>query len=170
MPTSAVLNVQRVENLSIYEQYSVLRQITAFSSPELDANERYMWYGADLGSNFSEIVEKGFSSGSLPARRDHMRFGLGFLFAPDARLADYLSTLGVAGMTGERRLLLCRVACGRVAERIPISSQTATEELRDPISRMPPNGFQVQSALTSTCPHPCRKSWLLGLQTRKKFV
>mmetsp|Transcript_48290 Transcript_48290/g.114899 ORF Transcript_48290/g.114899 Transcript_48290/m.114899 type:complete len:1308 (-) Transcript_48290:123-4046(-) len=150
IPSSSVTSVQRVEYYDTYEKYSVVRQIVAFYDQDCDPNERYLWYGADMGSNYSEILEKGFTGASMSSRRDHMVYGLGFYFSPDARLADYITSLGATSGGTERRLLLCRVACGKVAERPPLPAGSVEDELKKPVNKMPPTGFQSVSSKDHT--------------------
>ena len=67
----------------------------------------------------------------------------GNYFAPDPRLSDFFIR-SARGSTGEKKIILTRVACGSIGERDAISGWWPTERkraaLRDVANRNPPAG------------------------------
>ena len=67
----------------------------------------------------------------------------GNYFAPDPRLSDFFIR-SARGITGEKKIILTRVACGSIGERDAISGWWPTERkqaaLRDVANRNPPDG------------------------------
>jgi len=143
MPSATVVSVVRVEDEKIYSQYFTYRQFCGFSRNG-NANERYLWYGADQGQAYDGILQKGFINAINTAPSQRQILGKGFYFAADPRLADFFN--GEAPPTQVKKLILSRVSCGAIATRDPLAPKGDIVRLQDELTKkencVPPPGSQ----------------------------
>ena len=106
--------------------------------------ERWLWNGND---SIAENIKKGFDT--RYASREFNKYGVGIYFAADARLSAYFER-DTRDAAGEKKLLLARVALGRMAERpavpgyaLPVGGVARVNpELLKPEWSLPPLGAQ----------------------------
>jgi hypothetical protein len=106
-----VVGVSRCQNKRLFVQYDQERTKVAINRG--DCNERWLWHGTDA---LDSIITNGFNAftyGSLSFNA----YGLGNYFAPDAKLSDYFIREARGGFDGEKKLILARVCCGRIADK-----------------------------------------------------
>jgi hypothetical protein len=141
MPDAAVVLVQRNLHELLYHKYVANRDAVEAGSPGAPL-ERWLWNGNDsLEENLGHGFDVRFAS------KEFNKYGVGVYFAADARLSAFFER-GTRDSTGQKKLLLARVALGNMAERgaVPgfarqLSAGTSVNpELLKPEWSMPPSG------------------------------
>eukprot|EP00966_Prymnesium_polylepis_P060507 1403897-Prymnesium_polylepis.1 len=113
-----VLSMQRVQNLALWEQYSVRKaqmiNAAAAGDPgkavffEARYEKKWLFHGTS-GDTSKAIAAQGFNR--VFCGRNATRYGRGTYFARDASYSTD-PTYAVPDRSGERHLFLCRVLCG----------------------------------------------------------
>ena len=146
MPDATLVRVQRNQHDLLYRQYVARRD--AVDAEARQTHERWLWNGND---SIAENISKGFDL--RYASQEFNRYGVGGYFAADARLSAYFER-STRDSTGEKKIILARVALGQMAERPAVPGQaqltrTATgsprrvnPELTKPEWKLPPPGAQ----------------------------
>ena len=129
LPSASLVSVYRVEDDGIFKQYFQYRQTAGFGRAG-NANERYLWYGSDLGKNYDGILQKGFIKAINTTPTECQVLGKGFYFAADPRLADFFNGDGPANQ--DKKLILARVSCGAVATKDILAPTGDIGRLRSP--------------------------------------
>ena len=135
--TLEIRRVERNENDNLYSKYFLDRDTVKLGNRG-DANERWLWHGTDA---LDDVLTGGFNTAY--ASLEFNAYGVGNYFAPDPRLADFFIR-SARGSSGEKKIILTRVACGSIGERDAISGWWPAERkqaaLRDVVNRTPPAG------------------------------
>ena len=128
-----IRSVERNENGNLYSQYWHSRDLVTLNNRG-DANERWLWHGTDA---LDDVLSSGFKI--QYASLDFNVYGAGNYFAPDPKLADFFIRPS-RGSSGEKKIILARVACGSIGERTGIrgTPDEIQAQLRDTKNRNPP--------------------------------
>ncbi len=165
MPTAAISSIELNYNVELYRMYFLQRQLVARQNGwdgedamELKgrSNERWVWHGARDPQSLAQVLESGFSI--QHSNLEFAFYGSGLYFAADARLSNGFVT--EAG-SGQRKLILARVACGKIGDKASMLDPAVTGDsrwldpkqnewdrqrlwqlLRQPEHRKPPAGAQ----------------------------
>lgn len=165
IPTAAVTSIELNCNVDLYRMYFAQRQLVARRNGwdgedgmELKAksNERWLWHGVRDSHALPQLLTDGLST--QYSNLEFAFYGSGVYFAPDARLANAFAR---ADGAGQRKLILARVACGKIADkastldpavtgdaqwlnptRNELDKQRLWQILRRPEHRRPPEGHQ----------------------------
>jgi hypothetical protein len=147
MGSANVLKIERCENKHLWMQYDLVRQKVAetkkAAARDNSINEQWFWHGTDA---LDLVLKNGFDSARY-GNTEFNAYGVGAYFAPDAKLSDFFIRSARGGTTGEKKLLFCRVICGRIAEKEHLSrtskstGKSIPDLLKKPEHRGPPDGY-----------------------------
>ena len=126
MPAATVCRVEMNRNLELFRMYYWERDRIARSSPEGNpeeqANERWLWHGVRDARSIDAILQRGYQV--QHASLDFNFYGVGNYFASDARLSNWfaqgLRQQQCGTDSGERKLILHRVACGKMGCKLSV--------------------------------------------------
>jgi hypothetical protein len=140
------VRVQRNQHDLLYRQYVARRD--AVDAEAGNVHERWLWNGNDT---LAETRSMGFDR--RYASQEFNKYGVGVYFAADAHLSAYFER-STRDSTGEKKLILARVALGKMAERRAVGGQAQMNrtasggmqminpELTKPEWKLPPPGAQ----------------------------
>ena len=132
--TCAINSIERVENHTLWMQYSLERDKNGGFE-----GEKFLYHGLN-DDIVDQVCTKGFDTAY--SSMEFNAYGAGLYFAPDPRLSDFFIRES-RGRAGRKRMLLARVALGSVGVRdaLPKTSQADhLAALRQPANRQPPPG------------------------------
>ena len=146
MPDATLVRVQRNQHDLLYRQYVARRD--AVDAEAGNVHERWLWNGND---SIAENISKGFDL--RYASQEFNKYGVGVYFGADARLSAFFER-STRDSTGEKKIILARVALGQMAERSAVQGQAQLNrtasggtqminpELTKPEWKLPPPGAQ----------------------------
>eukprot|EP01043_Picozoa_sp_COSAG02_P012097 COSAG02_NODE_459_length_21908_cov_5.444725_10_plen_864_part_00 len=146
MPDATLVRVQRNQHDLLYRQYVARRD--AVDAEAGYVHERWLWNGND---SIAENISKGFDL--RYASQEFNKYGVGVYFGADARLSAFFER-STRDSTGEKKIILARVALGQMAERSAVQGQAQPNrtasggtqminpELTKPDWKLPPPGAQ----------------------------
>lgn len=129
-----IKSVERVEHARLWGKYRLERD--AVYGQTGDANERWLWHGT---SATDEVLANGFDNNYTSLKFN--KYGAGIYFAPDPRLSDFfIRSARLLPTAADRRILLCRVACGSIGQRSAIPNSEMDAALKEIENRTAPAG------------------------------
>lgn len=108
-----VLDVSRCQNKQLLVTYDLERTRVAAECGDGNCNERWLWHGTDA---LDSVITDGFNLIAY-ASMAFNAYGFGNYFAPDAKLSDFFIRSARGGSSGEKKLILARVCCGKIADK-----------------------------------------------------
>jgi len=170
------VTLQKIEmniNVDLFRRYHLEKEKVLRENCD-EANEAWVWHTVKIRENETSILQHGFDTNYCGLEFEY--YGEGIYLAPDSKLSNhYAASSRYCQFPLNRSMLLCRVACGKMAERSPLTSsaeyqhlllQQATQQLsgeeksrqrkdkRRELLRMPKN---------RTCPPRCHSQ--LGVES-----
>ena len=118
-----VLRVEMNSNVDLFRRYH-LERARAFRENGNNINECFLWHAT---TKENDILEKGFDTNFCGL--DFEYYGAGIYLAPDSTMSNvYAGSAQPPHYPSDRSMLLCRVACGKMAERPPLESSPEYQE------------------------------------------
>jgi len=114
------VTVSRIEmnvNMDLFRRYHLERD-RVLQENGGDANETFLWHATDKED---EILQQGFDTNYCGL--DFEYYGAGIYLAADSKMSNaYTASSRHPHYPSDRSMLLCRVACGKMVERSPLTS------------------------------------------------
>jgi serine/threonine protein kinase len=110
--STTVLKVEMNANVDLLRRYHLERKKVAEENGG-DANEVWLWHATSKNGAEKSIVKNGFDLNKCGLKFEY--YGAGTYLAPDCKLSNRY-----AAKSATRSMLLVRVACGKIFERLPL--------------------------------------------------
>jgi poly [ADP-ribose] polymerase 10/14/15 len=107
-PTTQVVSVDRIENMSLWQSYAIKRQTVSLHGDGVEVEKSWLFHGT-TEDTVPKIMQQGFNR-SFCGRNATM-YGKGVYFARDASYSAH-PLYSKPDANGVKRILLCRVAVG----------------------------------------------------------
>jgi len=118
-----LLKVEMNVNVDLFRRYH-LERARALRENGNNINECFLWHAT---KKENDILEKGFDTNFCGL--DFEYYGAGIYLAPDSTMSNvYAASAQPPHYPSDRSMLLCRVACGKMAERPPLQSSSEYQE------------------------------------------
>jgi len=118
-----LLKVEMNVNVDLFRRYH-LERARALRENGNNINECFLWHAT---TKENDILEKGFDTNFCGLEFEY--YGAGIYLAPDSTMSNvYAASAQHPNYPSNRSMLLCRVACGKMAERLPLQSSPEYQE------------------------------------------
>ena len=115
-------------NMDLFRRYNLERDKVLRENSN-GANEAWLWHAVRIRENETSVLQHGFDTNHCGL--DFEYYGAGIYLAPDSKLSNqYAASSRHCQFPSNRSMLLCRVACGKMAERTPLTSSPEYQQLR----------------------------------------
>jgi len=119
-----ILKIEMNVNIDLFRRYHLERDRVLQENLK-DANEAFLWHAT---KEEDTILQQGFDTNYC--RLDFEYYGAGLYLAADSKMSNaYTTSSRHSQYPSDRSMLLCRVACGKMAERPPLSSSSEYQKL-----------------------------------------
>ena len=111
-------------NVDLFRRYHFERDKVLRENSD-EANEAWLWHAT---ASEDTVLQQGFDTNYCGL--DFQYYGAGVYLAPDSKLSNhYAASSRHCQLPSNRSMLLCRVACGKMVERSPLTSTPEFQQL-----------------------------------------
>ena len=114
-------------NMDLFRRYHLERE-KVLRENNGAANEAWLWHAVRIRENETSVLQHGFDTNYCGL--DFEYYGAGIYLAHDSKLSNqYAASSRHCSYPSNRSMLLCRVACGKIAERSTLTSSPEFQQL-----------------------------------------